>query len=179
MSDQLTTAHEKRNPYTWLFISLIIIISISAFLYIRNVFSPVDWVKVHLEEVPSDVATLYLVAKKDGRIFPLRWYMSMGSFLSVDPKVAGEQWYWTVKGAERIGEVQWVNASSIGILARLKSGKWILWWLKPEWISGPSSLRFISGGGETVTIQTRGIEFADNASKDLIDQVKEPMEESK
>lgn len=137
----------------------------------RQLIAPADWVEVHLEQVPPDISELYLVAKKDGQTQPLKWYQSMGYRFLADPKIVGEQWYWTVGGTRRKGDVQWVTSGSIGVLAKLNSNKWILWWLNPEDIDGPSSMRYFWGGGEKVTIHIPGIESSEVAPKSLINQV--------
>lgn len=134
--------------------------------------APSDLVEIRLRRVPADVSTIYLVAKKQGQVFPLNWYQSMVYYFPAEPKYAGEQWYWTVRGNERKGKMQWVSADSYGILARLKSGRWVLWWLRPEHIDRPSIRRYIWGGGEEVTIQAFGIETCQKAPNALVQQVK-------
>lgn len=147
--------------------------SILLLIFLHHIFAPADWVEVNLEQVPTDVSALYIVAKKQGVVFPLNWYQSMSYRFLANPKTAGQQWYGLVKDTERKGDLQWVTADSFGILARLQSGKWVLWWLKSESISGPSPLRYIFGGGEKVMIQALGIESSETASKQLVDQVKQ------
>lgn len=142
-------------------------------IVIHNFFDPSDWVEVHLEQIPSNVDAIYvIVLDREGKCFPLKWYLSEAGSLLADPKIVGEQWYWTVRGSERRGDIQWVAAASVGVLARLKSGKWVLWWLKPEWIHGPSPSRYLLGGGGNVTIQTLGIESSEDSPKSLLEQVK-------
>ena len=154
-------------------ISRVIVISLLllGFYFVFTFFNPPDWVDLDLEQVPPDVSAIYVIAKKQQDIFPLKWYSFMAYPSLHDPKVFGEQWDYTVRGKERSGHVQWESADSYGILARLKSGDWVVWWLKPQYINGPSSMRYLFGGGENVTIQVLGIETSEKAPRSLLDQI--------
>jgi hypothetical protein len=146
-------------------------ICVVALLLFRELLVPTDWVRVHLEQVPPDASHLYLVAKTRGEIRPLRWYLFKGLAFADDPKVGGEHWNETLTNGEGKGDIQWVRADSLGVLARLKSGQWVLWWLKPENVRGPTFMRYILGGGEEVTIQALGFESSEIAPKTLLDQI--------
>ena len=158
----------NKKKITWFALFLFVLAAVAMS---RRLIAPADWVEVHLEQVPSDVSAIYLVAKKNGQIRPLKWYRFKVYSSLDDPKRVGQQWYWTVRGTQRMGDLQWVTAESMGVLAKLKSKEWTLWWLNPEDINGPSSMRYLLGGGEKVTIQTLGRESSGVAPQALIDQV--------
>jgi hypothetical protein len=141
-------------------------------LALREKLAPSDLVEVKLEKIPSNVVNIYLVAKRGKDVFPMQWYQSMVYYFLADPKDAGEQWYWTVRGSDRLGRIKWAQADSYGVLARLKSGDWVIWWLRPEDIHGPTPWRYILGGGERVTIQVLGAESAKEAPAAIKDKVK-------
>jgi hypothetical protein len=151
-------------------IACILIIAVVLIL-IHNFFDPPDWVELHLVRVPPEVDAIYVVAREQGEVSPLKWYLSMVFPFLADPKMAGEQWYWTVSGDRRKGDVQWRSADAYGVLAHRESGDWVLWWLDARNNDGPSPLRYVLGGGEKITIRASGIESAEKAPKSLTDQV--------
>ncbi len=150
-------------------ISIIVVVGI----VVHNFFDPPDWVELHLTQIPPEVDEVYVVGRSRGEVSPLMWYHSKVYPFLVDPEMAGEQWNRTVSGDRRKGNVQWMSADAYGILAQRKSGDWVLWWLDPRDVHGPSPLRYVLGGGEKVTIRASGIESAEQAPKSLTDQVKQ------
>ncbi len=130
---------------------------------VRDAFKPADWVELHLEHVPESVDKIFVVARRQDTTFPLGWYFFKVLAWSGSSHDVGEMWYTNTGRDQRKGDVRWASADSYGILARLKSGKWVLWWLEPKFIAGPSNWRYLFGGGETVVIQTLGIESAEDA----------------
>ena len=139
-------------------------------IVIHHIFDPPDWVELHLEQVPPEVDAVYVVVRDRGEISPLNWYLAK-IFPFLGEAKFGTMWNLNVPSDRREGSVQWRSADSYGILARRKSGEWVLWWIDPRNIDGPSSLRYILGGGEKATMRITGIESASRAPKSLTDQV--------
>jgi len=144
---------------------------LSLAVVVHNFFDPPDWVELHLEQIPPDVEAIYMVARDGQEVAPLQWYFSKVFPSLGTAKEVGEVWYWTVTGDRRRGDVQWRSADSYGILAKRGAGEWVLWWIDPRNIDGPSPMRYLLGGGGKVTIRATGIETATAAPKSLMDQV--------
>jgi hypothetical protein len=135
-------------------------------ILIHNVFSPPDWVELRLEQVPSDLEQVYVLVRDNDKISFLKSYHS-----KVFPDVSKDGAMWRPGNAPQLKDnVQWSVGDSYGILAQRKSGEWVVWWIGPRDISGPSPLRFVIGGG-TVSMRTSGIESAIPAPKSLVNQV--------
>jgi hypothetical protein len=166
----LNPRHLAMNPYAKY--AIVFVVILAAIIFLHNLFDPPDWVELHLVEVPLDVKEIYVIARGREGDTPLKWYHAKLIPFVSDAREAGQQWYWTVTGDRRKGDVQWISADSYGVLARRNSGEWVVWWLKPEDVRKPSSLRYLIGGRVRATIRTSGIETARLAPKSLTDKVK-------
>ena len=63
-----------------------------------------------------------------------------------EPDSTSDEWYWGVPPDRRRAAVQWPQAARYGALAQRADGSWMLWWLRPADLDGPSLLRYLFGG---------------------------------
>jgi hypothetical protein len=154
------------------------VVILALLLGMRSCVSPSDWVEVRLTHVPDHVAFIYVIAEDHGRVQALHWYHSKVFPFTFDPRQGGQDWYWTVGGSERKGDIQWANASRHGILARKKDGRWLLWWLAPEDLDGPSPLRYLFGA-DRARIRVPDESLAETPRGDLIEEINIPDDEKK
>jgi hypothetical protein len=147
-------------------------IVLAAIIALNNFLHPPDWVKLHLTNVPLELADVYVVSSRREVHAPLKWYL-IKVVAGVEDARLGEMWDSSVNPDQRVGDVQWVTADRYGILGRRRSGEWVVWWLKPEDVEKPTPLRYLIGGGGTATIRASGIERAAPAPKSLTAQIKD------
>jgi hypothetical protein len=114
---------------------------------VRNFFSPPDWVEVTVQNAPSNIDGIYIIAETRAGPLPLPWYHSKVYTFTFDPRQAGSELDTGPDGVTRRADVQWIDAERYGILAQKKDGTWLLWWLGPGGRQGPSILRYLNGGG--------------------------------
>jgi hypothetical protein len=122
------------------------VLAVALLIWIRNQFSPPDWVEVTVHRVPAGVRHLYLLA--DGRAGPrtLLWYHFKVIPFTSPPGSPGDEWYTNTPPDRRRGSIQWPLASRYGVLAQRRDGSWMLWWLAAGDLKGPSLLRYVFGG---------------------------------
>jgi hypothetical protein len=125
-----------------------LIIAGALLILVHNFFSPPDWVRVKLHRLPDNVRSVFVIAENNDQIRALNWYHSKIVCFTDDPKITGQEWLPQVRGPNREGDLQWVDAKRFGVLAKDVKGRWMLWWLDSEDISGPSVFRYIVGGGQ-------------------------------
>jgi hypothetical protein len=126
--------------------SLMVVVAVALFLWVRNLFSPPDWVEVTIHRVPKGVQHLYLIADGHSGAHRLLWYHSKVLPFTSDPDSPEDEWNWNVPADQRRADVQWPHASRYGALLQRRDGSWILWWLGPADLDGPSILRYVFGG---------------------------------
>src|SRR5207248_2092442 len=115
-------------------------------VWVRNQFSPPDWVEVTIRRVPAGVRHLYLIADGPAGARTLLWYHSMVFPFTSNPSSRVDEWNWNVPPDQRRGPVKWPHASRYGVLAQRPDGSWVLWWLGSGDLEGPSILRYVFGG---------------------------------
>jgi hypothetical protein len=142
----------------------------------RSCFSPPDWVEIRMTGVPEGTRLIYVIAEDDGRVRAMNWYHSKVVPWTDDPRISGQQWKWTVTGARREGDLQWLDAPRHGLLARKKDGKWLLWWLGPQDYRRPSVLRYVFGGDQ-VPITVPDESRATSPERELIQEINIPDDE--
>jgi hypothetical protein len=140
------------------------------FLCVRNFFSPPDWVEVTIHRVPDGVQHLYLIAEDRAGAHRLLWYHSKVFPSTSNPNSPLDEWNWNTPADQRRGEVQWLNAIRYGALAQRRDGSWILWWLGPDDLDGPTILRFIRGG-DRAEIRLRDESEASAPSEEFLDHL--------
>jgi hypothetical protein len=124
---------------------LMVVVAVVLFWWVRNLFSPPDWVEVTIHRVPAGVRHLYLIADGPEGARTLLWYYSMVFPFTSNPDSRVDEWNWNVPKDQRRGAIQWPHASRYGVLAQRQDGSWMLWWLGPGDLDGPSMLRYIFG----------------------------------
>jgi hypothetical protein len=148
--------------------SLLGAVAIAVLIPIRECVSPHDWVKLRMMEVPDDLDRIVVLRGEGVEPYPLNVYRAK---LFADTEVPmGGEWSWNSPPGERRGDVQWVSGDWYGILARRETGEWVTWRLAPEHVQGPSSLRYLLGGG-TATIRASGSEAAAPAPASLLKRI--------
>lgn len=124
-----------RSLMVWIAVGTVVVVALEA---IRNVFNPSDWVEVTVTNAPPNVDAVYILADTPAGPLPLPWYHSKVIPLTFDPRESGGE----LRG-NGSADVQWLEASRYGILAQMKDGTWLLWWLGPGDRQGPSILRYV------------------------------------
>ncbi len=141
--DERADQPEPKTPLgCWIAITLagVLVLSILRF------FHPPDWVDVTVGPFPVGRWEYFLLAEDSGGVEPLAYYETKVFPFTMMPgkdisgmEVSGNQWH--------TYSYQWRDASRYGVLARGGDGRWLLWWLRPDEVRGPSLLRYIVGGG--------------------------------
>lgn len=140
-------------------------------LAVWNFFSPPDWVKVELVQVPSGIRVIYIVARDGEKIYPINIYSDMFGAEVLDSRI-NLMWAKSSNGKRRSCDLQWKSADSYGILARRETGEWLLWWIAPHDMDGPPPARSFRRGVRHVTIRAAGVQSAITPALSLSSQFK-------
>jgi hypothetical protein len=146
------------------------VLAVVLLVWLRNQFSPPDWVEVTVRRVPVGIRRLHLIADGPAGARTLLWYYSKVFPFTSDPGSREDEWNWNTPPDVRQGSIQWPLASRYGVLAQRRDGSWMLWWLGAGDRKGPSLLRYVFGGDRAeVTLPDES--RASAPSKQLLDRL--------